>query len=91
MCVTPETVQYVFREVLGTLFLLLTPILGAGLVVGVLFGILQAATQIQEQTLVFVPKLFAMFLVIGLLGKWMLGVLVELTYRLLALAGNLGG
>jgi len=88
---TPEAVQYIFREVLGTLFLLLTPILGVGLVVGVLFGILQAATQIQEQTLAFLPKIFAIFLMLGLLGRWMLDVLIELTYRLLALAGHLGG
>lgn len=49
------------------------------MVVGLVISILQATTQIQEQTLTFVPKLFAIVLVLALSGSWMLGQLVAFT------------
>jgi len=59
------------------------PILIVGLVVGVLISILQAATQVQEQTLTFVPKMFAVVLTLIVLMPWMLGVLAEYTQELI--------
>ena len=53
------------------------PILGATLVIGILVSLLQAATQVQEMTLTFVPKIIAVALVVALLGSWMLQAMVE--------------
>ena len=53
------------------------PVLAAGLIVAVVVGILQAATQVQEQSLSFVPKILAMLLVGLAVGPWMLTRLIE--------------
>ena len=58
------------------------PILTISLVVGLIISIFQATTQIQEQTLTFVPKLIAIILVLVLGGPWMLNKLVMLTNEL---------
>lgn len=55
------------------------PILLVGLVVGLLISIFQAVTQIQEQTLVFIPKILAIVAVIAIAGPWMLNVMVGYT------------
>lgn len=76
---TEGTVIHLGREALTTILLVAGPMLGFGLVVGVLVSILQAATQIQEQTLSFIPKIIAV-LVAGLaFGPWMLRVLIDFT------------
>lgn len=62
---------------------LVGPVLIAGLVVGVVIGILQAATQIQEQTLAFVPKLAVMILVLLALGPWMITILTDFAAHIL--------
>ena len=59
------------REALLMALLLSAPILGAGLLVGLVISLLQAVTQVQEQTLAFVPKIVAMILVSILLLGWM--------------------
>jgi flagellar biosynthesis protein FliQ len=59
------------------------PLVGVSLVVGVLIGIFQAATQIHEATLSFVPKLLVMFLLMALMGPWMLQSLTQFTRTLL--------
>ena len=59
------------------------PIVGTSLIVGVLIGIFQAATQIHEATLSFVPKLLVLFLLLALLGPWMLQSLTQYTQTLL--------
>lgn len=55
------------------------PILIVGLVVGLIVSIFQAVTQIQEQTLVFIPKIIAIVAVIAVAGPWMLNVMVGYT------------
>jgi flagellar biosynthesis protein FliQ len=55
------------------------PMLGAGLVVGLVVSIFQAVTQIQEQTLSFIPKIVALAAVLMLLGPWMLNQLLAYT------------
>ncbi|MBP3965244.1 MULTISPECIES: flagellar biosynthesis protein FliQ [Paenibacillus] len=59
------------------------PMLLIGLVVGLIVSIFQATTQIQEQTLAFVPKVAAVLLSILLFGPWILNTLVDFTYNLL--------
>ena len=58
---------------------LIVPPLGIALVVGLLIGLLQAITSIQEQTLSFVPKIVAVAMVLVFLGSWMLRILVDYT------------
>jgi flagellar biosynthetic protein FliQ len=55
------------------------PLLGVGLVVGLVVSIFQAVTQIQEQTLAFIPKIVALAAVLMLLGPWMLNQLLSYT------------
>ena len=72
------------RQVLWISTLLSMPALGAALIVGLVIGLLQAITSIQEQTLSFIPKLLAIVMVCVMLGGWMLRILVEYTTNLLA-------
>ena len=67
------------REALFMVMLVSAPMLGLGLIVGVAVSIFQATTQIQEQTLVFVPKIIATFVAIIIFGPWILGMVVDFT------------
>ena len=58
------------------------PMLIIGLLVGLLISIFQAATQINEQTLTFVPKIVAVFITMLIFGPWLIKVLTEFTYGL---------
>jgi flagellar biosynthetic protein FliQ len=62
--------------------MLASPLLVSALVVGLVVAILQATTQIQEQTLTFVPKVLAILLVLAFLGGWMFSTLGDYTVRL---------
>ena len=57
--------------------LVAAPVLGAALATGLLVGVLQAATSIQEMTLSFIPKLAIMVLALALFGEWQLAVMVD--------------
>lgn len=57
-----------------------TPILLASIVLGLVIAIFQAATQIHEQTLTFVPKLFATAVILIILGPWMMSVMSDFAY-----------
>jgi len=72
---TPETVVTVGRHALEVTLLLAAPLLLTALAVGLIVGIFQAATQINEMTLSFIPKLLAMAAVLALTGPWMLRTL----------------
>ncbi|MFZ5640282.1 MAG: flagellar biosynthesis protein FliQ [Bacillota bacterium] len=78
-----DTVLYLGREALFTVILASAPILGASLLVGVLISIFQASTQIQEQTLTFVPKIVAVLVIIVLFGSWMGNVVLSFTSGLM--------
>ena len=73
----PQQVLTIGRDGLLTLLMVCAPILAVVLAVGLVVSILQAATQIHEQTLSFVPKLLAAFATLGVAGPWMLSVLVD--------------
>lgn len=79
-----ELVSGLARQAMVTTLLVSAPILALGLITGVVVGIFQAATQIHEQTLAFVPKIVAVMLGVVFLGPWMLRTLVEFTAGLLA-------
>ena len=80
---TTEMAIQVGRQALMVMFIISAPVLATGLLVGVVVSILQAATQVQEQTLAFVPKILAMLLVIFVLFPWMMGVMVDFTRTLI--------
>jgi flagellar biosynthetic protein FliQ len=67
------------RHTLAISTALALPVLGAALVVGLLIGLIQAITSIQEQTLSFIPKLLAIVAVYILLGPWMMRTLIQFT------------
>jgi flagellar biosynthetic protein FliQ len=67
------------------------PLLGVGLLVGVLISIIQAVTQIQEQTLAFIPKVLAMAAVLVIGGPWMLNQLLSYTSELWSSIPNMVG
>ena len=78
----PETVLDIGREALWLAVLLAGPMLGAALAVGLFIWVIQAATQIQEMTLSFIPKLLALVIVLFVIGPWMLRIIVTFTQRL---------
>ena len=78
----PETVLDIGREALWLAVLLAGPMLGAALAVGLFIGVIQAATQIQEMTLSFIPKLLALVSVLFIIGPGMLRIIVTFTQRL---------
>ena len=80
---TPESVLTIGREALTLALMLGAPLLLTALAVGVLLGVFQAATQINEMTLSFIPKLLSMALVLAITGPWMLQLLIEYTRRLI--------
>ena len=76
---TPEQAVDLGREALYTTLIVCTPILLAGLTVGLVVSILQAVTQIQEQTLSFVPKIIAMMIALAVCLPWLTTRLLEFT------------
>ena len=74
---TPEFVAGFFIEALKTAMLLAAPCLVFGLVAGVLVSMFQAATQINEMTLVFIPKMLAVGVAILIFFPWMLQVIMD--------------
>ena len=79
---TPELVMNIGRQAIEMTLVLSGPLLLAALVIGLIVSIFQAATQINEQTLSFVPKLVGMFIVLILAGPWMLQTMVDYIRRL---------
>ena len=80
---TPETVLDVGRDALWVIALLSAPLLLSALVVGLFVGMIQAATQIQEMTLTFIPKLIVLALALLVCGSWMLSVLTDFSITLI--------
>lgn len=79
---SPDMVMKLAKDALTTAMWLSLPALGLGLVVGVVISIFQATTQIQEQTLTFVPKIVAVLLGLLFFGSWMLNLIVTYTQTL---------
>ena len=73
------TVVDLARQALWMTMLISSPLLGVGLIVGLLIGIFQAATSINEQTLSFIPKVFAVGLTMSIAGGWMINTMVDYT------------
>ncbi len=80
---TPNTVMSLGTSALELTLMLAAPLLLAALITGVVVGAFQAATQINEMTLSFIPKLLVLSLVVALTGPWMLKTMVEYTRELI--------
>ena len=80
---TPETAIDLARQALWATIVLVGPVLLAGALAGLLTSILQAVTQIQEQTLSFLPKIAASILVLVAFGPWMLRYIIEFTQTMI--------
>ena len=80
---TPDTVVAIVRQALELAMLAAGPLLLASLLMGLLVSVFQAATQINDMTLTFIPKLLVMFVVLVVAGPWTLTLLVDYVTRLL--------
>jgi flagellar biosynthetic protein FliQ len=79
---TPEVVMDIFAEALYLIVLLVLVIVGPSLIVGLLVSMFQAATQINEQTLSFLPRLIVTIATIGIAGAWIITKFMDLFIRL---------
>ncbi|CAH1387755.1 flagellar biosynthesis protein FliQ [Candidatus Nitrotoga sp. M5] len=74
---TPETVMTLGRQALELTLVVSAPMLLTALLIGLLISIFQAATQINEMTLSFIPKLIGMFSVLVIIGPWMVSMMLD--------------
>jgi flagellar biosynthetic protein FliQ len=81
---TPETVMDLAHKTLVVTSLISAPLLLIALITGLVIGMLQAATQINESTLSFIPKLLMLVLTLFVAGPWILRVLIDFTHDLYA-------
>ena len=78
-----DLVIQIGQEALMIVMLVSAPMLGLGLLIGLLVSVFQATTSIQEQTLAFIPKIIAVFVAILIFGPWMLRIMVEYVTNIL--------
>jgi len=88
---TPETVMTVGTRALEITLMLSAPLLLVALVVGLVVGVFQAATQINEMTLSFIPKLLGLAAAIAIAGPWMIRLIVSYTRELIQSSPSLIG
>jgi flagellar biosynthesis protein FliQ len=88
---TPQTVLTIGQQALELTMMLCAPLLGAALVTGLVVSVFQAATQINEMTLSFIPKLVAIFAALVIAGPWMLAVMTDYMRRLFTAIPSLIG
>lgn len=79
---SPELIMSIGRQAIEMTLILSGPLLLSALLIGLIISIFQAATQINEQTLSFIPKLVGIFAVLVLAGPWMLQMMVDYIRRL---------
>lgn len=78
----PEGLLNIVQQAIMIILIMVAPILGSGLAVGLTVSILQATTQIQEPTLAFVPKIVAVLLAVMIFGGWVFGNVIQFTLQL---------
>lgn len=88
---SPEFVTGLGRQAIETILLVAAPMLLSGLAVGLLVSIFQAATQINEQTMTFIPKIVAVFVTLLIFAPWMIKVLLSFTTSVLTRIATVGG
>jgi len=88
---TPESVMTIGQQALELTLMVSAPMLLTALIIGLIVSIFQAATQINEMTLSFIPKLVGMFLVLIITGPWMIGIMLDYMTRLYSSIPYLAG
>lgn len=88
---TPEFVIDIGRNAVKTVLMISSPMLLSGLVVGLLVSIFQAATQINEQTMTFIPKIVAVLVALILFAPWIIRVMLAFTQNVFQGISMLGG
>ncbi len=79
---TPESVMTLGQQAIELTLMLAAPLLLSALIIGLVVSIFQAATQINEQTLSFIPKLVGVFIMLIFAGPWMVSMMVDFIQRL---------
>jgi flagellar biosynthesis protein FliQ len=77
------------KQALLLILLLSAPAMLAAMVIGLVISLFQAVTQVQEQTLTFVPKIVGTFIVLAITGAWMLATLIRFTQAVFSLLPNI--
>lgn len=88
---TPESVITIGKQALEVFILVSAPMLITALVTGLIVSIFQAATQINEMTLSFIPKLLVTFIIMIVFGSWMIGQLIDYTRGIFSNIPNMVG
>ena len=86
-----EQMTTIMQDMMLTTLIVSAPMLIAALVVGLVISVFQAATQINEQTLSFVPKIVVVFGVFGVLFPWMMQLMMEFNGRVMTIVAGTGG
>jgi flagellar biosynthesis protein FliQ len=86
----PDTVMELGRQALTVVSLVCAPLLLAGMIVGLIISIFQAATQVSESTLSFLPKVAAVIVVLIIGGGWILEQLTSFTTQIIQRIGEVG-
>ncbi len=86
-----EQVSTLMQDMMMTTLIVSAPMLLAALVIGLAISVFQAATQINEQTLSFVPKIVVVFGVFGALFPWMMQLIMEFNGRIMGMIAGAGG
>ena len=87
---SPQTVIHIGRQAVQTVLMTSAPMLIAALVIGLIISIFQAATQINEQTMTFIPKIVAVFVTLLIFGPWIMEVLITFTTGIITQIATVG-
>ncbi len=87
---TPEAVIHIGKEAIETILLTAAPMLIAAMVTGLIISIFQAATQINEQTMTFIPKIVVVFLTLLVFGPWIIDLLTTFTSGIILQIATVG-
>ena len=88
---TPEFVVDLGQNAVRTVLMISAPMLVSGLVIGLLVSIFQAATQINEQTMTFIPKIVAVLVSLIIAAPWIIQVMISFTNNVFQAIGTVGG
>ncbi len=77
---SPEFAVNLCKKAIQTILMCAAPMLIAGMIIGLIVSILQAATQVNEQTLTFIPKIVAVFVTLLIFGPWIIETMLSFTY-----------
>ncbi len=88
---TLDTVSDILRDMIMTTLIVSAPIMMASLGIGLVISVLQAATQVNEQTLTFIPKIVGVFMLFGMLFPWSMQTVIDFARRLMEIVAHQGG